>query len=75
MTRQINALAYETYDDLISQLPRSVKKEEINQLHRVVTIELSEAVILTAYQDEVVIDLGGKLFTIDQNEFESITIR
>lgn len=75
MARQINTLAYDTYDDLISQLPRSVKKEEIDQLHRVVTIELSEAVILTAYQDEVVLDLGGKLFTIAQNEFASITIR
>ena len=75
MTRQINLLAYETYDDLISQLPRSVKKEEIDQLHRVVTIELSEAVVLTVYEDEILLDLGGTLFTIDQNEFDSITIR
>ena len=75
MTRHINALAYETYDDLISQLPRSVKKEEIDQRHRVVTIELSEAVVLTVYEDEIMLDLGGMLFSIDQNEFDSITIR
>ena len=74
MTRQINSLAYETYDDLISQLPR-VKKEEIYQLYRVVTIELSEAVVLIVYEDEILLDLGGTLFTIDQNEFDSITIR
>ena len=75
MTRQINALAYETYDDLLSQLPRAIKTEEINQINRTVRIELSDAVILKVYQNELIIDLGGKFFSFKPYEFDSITIR
>lgn len=75
MTRHINALAYETYDNLLSQLSRAIKTEEINAINRTVRIELSEAVIMKVYQDEIILDLGGKFFTIKQNEFDSITIR
>lgn len=38
-------------------------------------ITLSENVILKTHWDQITLDLGGKLFTIEDNEFESVVIR
>lgn len=38
-------------------------------------VTLSEAVILKTHDSEITLDLGGKLFTIEEHEFESVIVR
>ena len=38
-------------------------------------ITLADVVMLKTNVDQITLDLGGKLFTLEDNEFESVVIR
>lgn len=38
-------------------------------------ITLADGVILKTHEDQITLDLAGKLFTIEDNEFESVVIK
>lgn len=74
MTRQILALSADAYAEIRDLIPKAIKNEQIDQDHRIVDIDLSEAVILKAYDDGVHIDLGAKRVFLDPEDFDRITI-
>ena len=38
-------------------------------------VTLGDGVILKTHEDQITLDLAGKLFTVEDNEFESVVIR
>lgn len=75
MTREIHNLKLSTWRSASQLLPRLGKTDFEDVKHGICDVILSDATILKAYDDEIILDLGGEYVIIRANEFSSITIR
>lgn len=75
MTRVIHNLKLSTWQSARQLLPRLGKTDYEDVRQGICDVILSDAAILKAYDDEIILDLGGEYVIIRSNEFSSITIR
>lgn len=74
MVREILGLDKNVYLSVKELLPRAVKEHK-ERKSGIVDLELSDAVILKAYDDQIVLDLGGEFVIIKDRSFEYIEMR
>ena len=74
MTRQILGLIKADYDFILYRIPRAIKKSTIYNDTERVDIELSDDVIMKIYEDGIILDLGMKKTSIEEGNFNKITI-
>ena len=75
MTRQINSLSADAYAEIRDLIPSAIKYEYIYNDRKIADIELSDAAILKACHNGIVIDCGAKWVFLDSEDFDYITIR
>ena len=75
MTRQILGLNKDAYSYIRDQLPRVIKSESIDTVRQIADIELSENAILKIYDNDLIIDLGARMVTLEAQDFGHIEIR
>ena len=75
MTRQILAIQRDVYSYIKDQIPKAIKSESLDLQHQIVDIELSEAVIMKVYDNDLILDYGAKRVTLEAIDFREILIR
>lgn len=74
----IKAINYDTVEEMKRTLGAKCFKSDRAAYHdcdELRDITLSDMVILKTHDDCITLDLAGSLFTIEENEFESVVIR
>ena len=75
MTRQILGLKHDVYSYIRDRIPRAIKSETIYNDTRMADIELSDGVIMKIYEDGIILDLGMNKIDLEEDDFNTITIR
>lgn len=74
----IKAINYDTVEEMKRTLGAKCFKSDRAAYHdcdELRDITLSDMVILKTHDDSITLDLAGSLFTIEENEYESVVIR
>jgi len=74
----LRAVNYDTIEEMKRTLGSNCFKSNRAAYHdcdELRDVTLSEAVILKTHDSEITLDLGGKLFTIEEHGFESVIVR
>lgn len=75
MTRKIYGLNLSVWRSIRELLPRAAEFTNVDQKNQLIDIELNPAAILKAYDNEIIIDMGGEKAIIQDNDFEYIAMR
>ena len=75
MTRQLHSVSADAYAEIRDLIPSAIKDEHIYNGMDIADIKLSDAAILRACHNGIVIECGAKWVFLDADEFAEIIIR